>query len=76
MATVKINDKKISFVGEKTILEVALQNGVYIPHLCFHPTLSSTRSLQPNKVVYRNGEEIKGVETFEYGGCHLCLGEI
>jgi formate dehydrogenase major subunit len=23
----------------KTILEVALQNGIYIPHLCYHPDL-------------------------------------
>ncbi len=25
----------------KTVLEAALENGIYIPHLCFHPDLSS-----------------------------------
>lgn len=35
---IKIDDKEI-VTDEGTILKVALENGIYIPHLCFHPDL-------------------------------------
>jgi len=76
MVTVSIDNIEISFEGKKTILEVALQNGIYIPHLCFHPGLNSPKSLRSDGVVYRGEEEIRGVADIEYEGCHLCLVEI
>ena len=34
-----IDNKKIETAGNRTILEVALENGIYIPNLCHHPDL-------------------------------------
>jgi len=76
MATVSINNIEVSFEGNKTILELALQNGIYIPHLCFHPGLNSPKSLRSDEVVYRGEEEIRGLAKIEYEGCHLCIVEI
>ena len=37
--TVEIDGKKITVPQGTNLLEAALQNGVYIPHLCHHPDL-------------------------------------
>jgi len=37
-----INGKKIKAEENKTILEVALENDIYIPNLCWHPELEPT----------------------------------
>jgi len=34
-----IDEKEIEIEGGKTILEAALKNGIYIPHLCHPPDL-------------------------------------
>jgi formate dehydrogenase major subunit len=34
-----IDEKKIQAESGQTVLEVALANGIYIPHLCHHPEL-------------------------------------
>ncbi|MBN1851061.1 MAG: FAD-dependent oxidoreductase [Deltaproteobacteria bacterium] len=41
METIKltIDEKEILTQEGKTILEAALDNGIYIPHLCYHPDL-------------------------------------
>lgn len=39
MINLTIDNKKISAKENKTILEVALENDIYIPNLCFHPDL-------------------------------------
>ncbi|NTV41108.1 MAG: 4Fe-4S dicluster domain-containing protein [Candidatus Moranbacteria bacterium] len=39
--TIKINSKIFSVEQEKTILEVANENGIEIPTLCFHPDLET-----------------------------------
>ncbi len=36
---ITINDKKIEAESEKTVLMVAIENGIEIPHLCYHPDL-------------------------------------
>lgn len=36
---IKIDDREIHFSGKKTILEIARENGIYIPSLCDHPLL-------------------------------------
>lgn len=35
-----IDGKKIETEKGKTVLEAALESGIYIPHLCYHPDLS------------------------------------
>jgi len=39
MVSVTINGSKITASEGKTILEVALEHDIYIPHLCYHPDL-------------------------------------
>ena len=34
-----IDGKKFEIKKGKTLLEVALEGGIYIPHLCHHPDL-------------------------------------
>ena len=41
MIRLTIDDKKIEVEPEKTVLEAALQAGIYIPNLCYHPDLPS-----------------------------------
>ena len=36
---IKINGREISAEPGQTILQVALANGIYIPHFCYHPRL-------------------------------------
>ncbi len=40
MITVTINGREIQTEAGKTVIEVALANGIYIPHFCWHPALS------------------------------------
>jgi NADH-quinone oxidoreductase subunit G len=44
MPTLTIDDKPCRYEGNKTILQVALENGVEIPHYCYHPGLSVVAS--------------------------------
>ncbi|HJX23659.1 MAG TPA: 2Fe-2S iron-sulfur cluster-binding protein, partial [Candidatus Bathyarchaeia archaeon] len=37
---VSIDDRDILAGENQTILEVARENGIYIPTLCYHPSLS------------------------------------
>jgi predicted molibdopterin-dependent oxidoreductase YjgC len=39
MSTIFIDEKELFFEGRKTILEIARENGIYIPSLCYHPRL-------------------------------------
>lgn len=39
MATITINGKSITAAEGSSVLEAALANGIYIPHLCHHPDL-------------------------------------
>ena len=46
MASITIDGKTVSAAEESCVLEAALQNGIYIPHLCHHtdlPELGSCR---------------------------------
>ena len=39
MVRLTVDGKKITAEADKTILEVARENGIYIPTLCYHPRL-------------------------------------
>ena len=43
--TVEIDGKKITVPQGTNLLEAALQNGIYIPHLCHHPDPAGYRFL-------------------------------
>ena len=44
MPSITIDGKTCEFDGRQTILQVALDNGVAIPHYCYHPGLSVVAS--------------------------------
>ncbi|WP_428389700.1 molybdopterin-dependent oxidoreductase [Mucisphaera sp.] len=44
MPQITIDGKPCEFEGKKTILQVALENGLEIPHYCYHPGLSVVAS--------------------------------
>ncbi|MGB2600407.1 MAG: 2Fe-2S iron-sulfur cluster-binding protein, partial [Candidatus Omnitrophota bacterium] len=39
MITLNINDKEVRVEQGKTVLEAALQAGIYVPNLCYHPDI-------------------------------------
>ena len=43
--TFSIDGKPVIAKEGTTVLEAALDNGIYLPHLCHHPDLSSSRCL-------------------------------
>ncbi|MCK5054664.1 MAG: (2Fe-2S)-binding protein, partial [Anaerolineales bacterium] len=40
MITLSIDTKTIQVLPNTNVLKAALDNGIHIPHLCFHPELS------------------------------------
>ncbi len=44
MPSITIDGKTCHFEGKKTILQVALENDIQIPHYCYHPGLSVVAS--------------------------------
>jgi ferredoxin len=76
MHTITINDREITIDKPRTVLEAALENGIYIPHLCFYSGLGTARSMAPAQAVYRGEKEIKNEGDDEYEGCNLCLVKV
>lgn len=44
MIQIHINDKQIECTEGKTVLEIARENGIHIPTLCYHPALKPSGS--------------------------------
>ncbi|HLF13571.1 MAG TPA: molybdopterin-dependent oxidoreductase [Bacteroidota bacterium] len=40
MATITIDEKQYPVQGKPTVMQMALENGISIPHFCWHPRLS------------------------------------
>ncbi|MDP6127922.1 MAG: FAD-dependent oxidoreductase [Dehalococcoidales bacterium] len=77
MIKVTINGRQIEVVKGTTILRAAKTAGVYIPTLCSHPDLSSSREVQASETIYRNAEPYKNDNSVtEHHGCQLCIVEI
>jgi len=71
-----INQQKIEAEEGKTILEAALDAGIYIPHLCHHPQLDAPTGLNSLDKVYQDGIQKDGEAGKPFEGCNLCLVEI
>jgi len=56
-STILIDDVPVPFKPGQTILEAALEAGVFIPHLCFHPELGAHGSCRLCNVIV-NGRNI------------------
>jgi formate dehydrogenase alpha subunit len=60
-----------------TVLEAARSAGIYIPALCSHPHLPSSRDVKPFEAVYRGKERVENDGSLgEFEGCQLCLVRI
>ncbi len=60
-----------------TVLEAAGEAGTYIPTLCYHPDLPSSKEVQTSEIIYRNAELFRNDNSAaKYEGCQLCVVEI
>jgi len=74
---VTIDGTKVTADKGTTVLQAARSAGIYIPALCSHPYLPSSRQVEPFEVVYRGKEKFKNDKsTNEFEGCQLCLVQI
>lgn len=77
MFSIKVNNQEIRLEQRKTILEAALENGIYIPHLCHYPGVGNSSNLEACKAIYRDGQEIVNDKTgHKVRDCHLCVVEV
>ncbi len=60
---IKIDDKDILVKKNATILETALSNNIYIPHLCYHPDLRPAGSCRLCLVEMDNGQLVTSCGT-------------
>lgn len=76
MISISIDGQDIEAREGQTILQVALDSGIYIPHLCYHPQLDPTSEERSVELVHQGevARRAEGGEKFE--GCNLCLVEI
>jgi NADPH-dependent glutamate synthase beta subunit-like oxidoreductase/Pyruvate/2-oxoacid:ferredoxin oxidoreductase delta subunit len=70
------NDHEIICEKSKSILEIALEGGIYIPHLCSHPQLDPVLEVKSIEKVYQGGIAHEGEPNKSLEGCNLCLIEI
>jgi NADPH-dependent glutamate synthase beta subunit-like oxidoreductase len=76
---ISINGNKIKAEKGITILEAAENNDIYIPRLCYHPSLGSSHGLKPVEKIYREDAEYQDDGSGPkdgFPGCRLCLVEI
>jgi formate dehydrogenase beta subunit len=78
MARLRIDDREIEAGEGRSLLEAAHDAGIYLPALCYHPSLPPWKDLVLRREVYQGREKVLG-ETHlppEHEGCRLCLVEI
>jgi NADPH-dependent glutamate synthase beta subunit-like oxidoreductase len=72
-----LDGQQIEAEKGQTILAAALAAGIYIPHLCYHPDLSSFEAAPPAEVCYRGPKAYRtDSQDKKYEGCGLCLVKI
>jgi Fe-S-cluster-containing dehydrogenase component len=77
MITLTIDDCEVEARPGMTVLEAADSVDIYIPRLCSHPNLPTSKGLKPVVAVYRGDEWVEGDEPDrELDGCQLCVVEI
>ncbi len=76
MPAINIDRGKVVFEGDKSILQVAHQAGIYIPHLCHHPQLGLVSEVASLERIYEGNVAYYGKEGERAEGCNLCVVEI
>jgi formate dehydrogenase beta subunit len=74
--TLSINDTQVTVAEGSTILDAATSADIYIPTLCYHPSLPTSKGLEPKKFVFRGDTKIANDSQDAYEGCRLCLVEV
>lgn len=74
--TIKIDGEEVSAQDGRTILQAADAAEIYIPRLCSHPDLPSSRECKSIAAVYHGGTRHDGEAGVEHEGCRLCLVEV
>jgi len=74
--TLSVNDITVTVSEGSTILEAAAAADVYIPTLCYHPNLPTSKGLEPKEVIFRGEEKISSESADAYEGCRLCIVEV
>jgi formate dehydrogenase beta subunit len=74
--TLSIDDTMIIVPSGTTILEAAAGVGIYVPTLCYHPSLPTSKGLEPSDAVFRGEEKIASDGHDPYEGCRLCIVEV
>jgi len=74
MITVTIDDKQIQVEEGATVLEAVQKAGTYIPTVCYHPDLKSSKGMKPAEFICQGEKKIsnampEGVSE----GCSICL---
>lgn len=76
MMRIIIDNKEFFFKEPKSILEIALEKGVYIPHLCYRRGLSPAKGERAIEEVFQGVQSYRGTPNREYEGCCTCLVEV
>ncbi len=71
-----IDDIEVTVPEGTTILDAARSVDIYIPTLCSHPNLPTSKGLQSKESVYRGEDKITTEKQEEYEGCQLCVVEV
>ncbi len=72
-----IDSTKVAVEKGETVLGAARSAGIYIPALCSHPYLPSSRQVKPFEAVYRGRERLENDNSLrEFEGCQLCVVKI
>ena len=71
-----IDDVEVECLKGDTILAAAHKNGIYIPSLCYHPSLPVSHGCEPEDVIFRGATEIRGDSKEHFAGCKLCVVQV
>ncbi len=74
--TLTINDIEVTVPDGTTVLDAARAADVYIPTLCSHPGLPTSKGLRPKDFVYRGDDKTTSETQEEYEGCRICIVEV
>ena len=69
MPFIKIDKTEFEVAKDKTVLEVALENNIEIPHYCYHPALEIVGSCRMCLV------EVEGMPKLQVS-CNTFIGEV